>query len=154
MPARHRHLHSSERWKSFTITLESLFTFPWNRASRNSRDRAVGAALKVSRRERAALTCRLDERQYPDDVAANLVHGSSRVGKINKRRSKSLPTPKRLRDVKVSAARLEAGAKPDLPRGSNDLEQTLRKLLSRFADDLAWGAEAAAAQRARKAPPY
>ena len=34
MPTRHRHQHSSERGKSFTITLESLFTLIWNRRSR------------------------------------------------------------------------------------------------------------------------
>jgi hypothetical protein len=34
MPARHRHQHSSERRKAFTITLESVFAFAWNRRSR------------------------------------------------------------------------------------------------------------------------
>jgi TnpA family transposase len=34
MPARHRHHHSSESRKSFTITLESVFTFAWNTCSR------------------------------------------------------------------------------------------------------------------------
>jgi hypothetical protein len=33
MPARHRHQHSSERRKAFTITLESVFAFAWNRRS-------------------------------------------------------------------------------------------------------------------------
>jgi len=34
MPARHRYHHSSKRRKSFTITLESVFMFAWNRRSR------------------------------------------------------------------------------------------------------------------------
>jgi hypothetical protein len=34
MPARHRHHHSSEPRKSFTITMESVFTIRWNRRSR------------------------------------------------------------------------------------------------------------------------
>jgi hypothetical protein len=37
---------------------------------------------------------------------------------------------------------------------TGDLGQNLAKAFSRFADDLAWWTEAAAAQRARKAPPY
>jgi NAD(P)H-dependent FMN reductase len=37
---------------------------------------------------------------------------------------------------------------------TGDLGQTLAKAFSRFADDLAWWAAAAAAQRAREAPPY
>jgi NAD(P)H-dependent FMN reductase len=37
---------------------------------------------------------------------------------------------------------------------TGDSGQTLSKAFSRFADDLAWWAEAAAAQRVRRAPPY
>ncbi len=37
---------------------------------------------------------------------------------------------------------------------SGDAGQALAKAFPRFADDLAWWAEAAAAQRARKPPPY
>jgi NAD(P)H-dependent FMN reductase len=37
---------------------------------------------------------------------------------------------------------------------SGDSGQNLTKAFSRFADDLAWWAEAAAAQRARRPPPY
>ncbi len=37
---------------------------------------------------------------------------------------------------------------------SGDAGQALAQAFPRFADDLAWWAEAAAAQRARKAPPY
>lgn len=37
---------------------------------------------------------------------------------------------------------------------TGNLGQTLAKAFSRFADDLAWWAEAAAAQRARESPPY
>jgi hypothetical protein len=32
--------------------------------------------------------------------------------------------------------------------------QALERAFARFADDLAWWTEAAAAQRARRAPPY
>jgi NAD(P)H-dependent FMN reductase len=37
---------------------------------------------------------------------------------------------------------------------SGDSGQALKKAFPRFADDLAWWADAAAAQRARKPPPY
>jgi NAD(P)H-dependent FMN reductase len=39
-------------------------------------------------------------------------------------------------------------------RSTGDPGQVLTKAFARFADDLAWWTEAAAAQRARRAPPY
>src|SRR5271168_4613113 len=50
MPARHRHRHSSERRKSITITLESVFTFIWNPRSRCAGNRDhVGPEYAVTR---------------------------------------------------------------------------------------------------------
>jgi NAD(P)H-dependent FMN reductase len=51
--------------------------------------------------------------------------------------------------VGAIAQALDANGMP-----SGDAGQTLAKAFPRFAEDLAWWAEAAAAQRARKAPPY
>jgi alpha-beta hydrolase superfamily lysophospholipase len=56
MPARHRYHHSSKRRKSFTITLESVFMFAWNR-----RSRCAGNRVHV-RPEYAVATLTYDKR--------------------------------------------------------------------------------------------